>query len=111
MCRRAAVARVAAVLAALMVAVPGMNADCLDAVGYSALKAELGERVPTGCGVLVTQVGGSEKLDGGESGWAPDASPAGLAGKSFRLPALPSDHATMGSCSTAPVRWRRPLRG
>ncbi len=108
MCRRAAVGQVAAVLVTLMVAVPGVNADCLDTVGYSALKAELGERVPTGRGVLVTQVEGSEKLDGRNSGWAPDASTAGLAGKSFRLPALPSDHGTMvgllfyGSGSMAP---------
>lgn len=85
----------AAVLAVLAAAAQPLAADYRDAVGYTALRAELGEDVPTGAGVVVAQVEGMAGNGKAGAGWAPDPDAAGLEGKLFPMPSLPSDHATM----------------
>ena len=75
------------------------RADYLELVGYVVLKAELGDDLPVGRGVLLTQVEEASEADGGGTGWAPNPDANGLEGKRFPLPALPSKHATtVGRC-------------
>jgi len=70
-----------------------LDRRALRAVGYESLRQELGERTPDGRGVRVMQVEVVGQGDDG-SGWAPDAGHPDLRGVRFRLPGLPSGHAT-----------------
>lgn len=65
-----------------------------DYVGYTALKAELGDALPTGAGVRVTQVEGIPRGNGEKEGWTPDPTRRQFHGKSFLFPVVPSRHAT-----------------
>jgi len=80
----------------------------LDCVGHTALKAELGEALPNGAGVRVTQVEGHGPEGRGPQGWTPDPGRPQFRGKRFLMPSLPSEHATdvasrfYGNASMAP---------
>jgi hypothetical protein len=97
------------VLAAALALCAGADAagNYKDWIGYSALRAELGEALPTGRGVRVTQV---EVLFGedGQQGWAPDGSLPAFERVKLLLPGFPSGHANSvarhfyGSSSMAP---------
>jgi len=61
-------------------------------VGYTKLQAELGERLPTGEGVRVTQVEVAIRKDREPTGWGPATDDPLYEGKVFVLPGLPSEH-------------------
>lgn len=70
------------------------RADCLEDIGYAALKAELGDRVPDGSGVPVGHVEASSSR-----GWRPDPRDPEFFGKRFVFPSNQaggfSGHSTM----------------
>jgi hypothetical protein len=66
----------------------------LDWIGYSALKAEVGDALPTGEGVRVAHVEVAGGEPDGKDGWAPDAALPEFAGKRFILSGPASAHAT-----------------
>ncbi len=73
-------------------------ADYRSDIGYTALQQELGTATPDGTGIRVTQVEGSEQVDG-QNAWFPDPSHAEFVGKTISnasgAPAgLYSSHAT-----------------
>ena len=85
-------------------------ADVADDVGYTALKAELGDAMPTGAGVRVTQVEGRSKGPGenGTLGWSPNADQTDMKAKTFLSLGPVSGHANgvagnfYGAASFAP---------
>lgn len=72
------------------------SAGVLEDVGYRRLQRELGEALPTGAGIQVTQVEGRTRgLSGEDSrGWSPDTSREEMRGKKFLRIGPPSGHAT-----------------
>jgi len=62
-------------------------ADYRDDIGYTRLQSELGEAMPTGAGVVVTQVEGSDPYDASPPIYAPDPSFFEFSGKSITFPA------------------------
>ena len=73
---------------------PGALPGYLRKVGYDTLVEELGEELPTGEGVTVTQVENAAGWKKGQKGWAPDEDDRAFEDITFLLPALPSGHAT-----------------
>ncbi len=89
---------------------PVAAASVADDVGYTALKRELGDAMPTGAGVRVTQVEGHSKGPGGNGklGWSPNAEQKDMKAKTFLSLGPVSGHANgvagnfYGSNSFAP---------
>jgi hypothetical protein len=88
----------------------GAAAGVADDVGYTALKAGLGNALPTGAGVRVTQVEGYARGPGPKRsmGWSPNAEQSDMKAKTFLSLGPISNHATAvaedfyGSGSFAP---------
>ena len=72
----------------------GSLSGYLRTVDYDKLVKELGDGLPTGEGVTVTQVENAAGWKEGQKGWAPDEDSKAFEDITFLLPALPSDHAT-----------------
>ena len=74
------------------IALAGVTED----VGYAALKAELGDALPTGAGVRVTQVEGYARGPGEHArmGWSPNTEQQDLKSKTFLSLGPVSGHAT-----------------
>lgn len=88
----------AGVVLASSLAVTRASADARADVGYTRLQQELGGAMPDGTGVIVTQVEGTQDVNG-RNAWLPDGGNAEFAGKSIRNasrsgPGLYSGHAT-----------------
>jgi hypothetical protein len=74
----------------------GTAANVADDVGYTALKKELGDALPTGAGVRVTQVEGHAKGPGENAamGWSPNTEQSDMKSKTFLSLGPASSHAT-----------------
>ena len=84
---------------AVLALLPGIvAADYRSDIGHTRLQQELGITTPDGTGIRVTQVGGSDKVNG-QDGWFPDPANAEFGGKTISNASgapsgLDSSHAT-----------------